>query len=831
MDGSLQRMITTRFTTLVAGFSVIACAGIAIQTPPKAPSKAAPNPDAAFFEAKIRPMLTKECLPCHSRKAGAVQGGLSMDTRVEMLTGASKGPLVVPGKPKDSLLVQVVRHLHPTLKMPPSGKLTETQIQTLEAWITRGAFDPRGSQQQVVTPETKEQKEWAYRKPLLPAVPKETNGGWASLPIDHFVAVAQKRHGLQPAAPANGKLLLRRIAMDITGIMPTAAELDAFPDKPTQADIRKVIDTYLASQEYGRRWGRHWLDIARYAESSGKDANVAYPEAWRYRDFVIDSFNANKPYDAFIREQIAGDLLPSVSTALTATQTIATGYLAIGTKSHTERNTRQFRLDVADEQIDAIGQGILGLTVACARCHDHKTDPISQRAYYQLAGIFLSTETHTASAPTNQQRQGSDGISLAQDAGVYRPAGLTPFEQRLMSNQLAGLVQQRDELIQAQRRNRTAGNGGLVALQSRISVLEHQLSRYDASGRLKPFAMGASEKIILEDSPIYTRGERTQPGEVVQRGIPAFLGASTETSVPRTASGRLQVAEWLVSKNNPLTARVFVNRVWHYLFGRGLVASCDNFGVTGMRPDHPELLDYLAIRFTENGWDVKGLIRDIMLTKTYQLDSTPGAKAAQLDPENIQLSHQRVRRMDAESIRDNILAVSGDLDLRVPDGSPMVKVDGQFARRPAFDPQTLTIPYRSVYLPIVRDALPDSLAVFDMAEPSLVTGVREETTVPSQALFLLNAPFVIDAAIKASGRIPVASRTQDDRIESVFRMILGRMPSPKEVTASKAFLDSFVPESQSNSGVYSRVARNSERARWTVFCQSLMATVEFRTVR
>lgn len=824
-------MIKTRLTTLIAGCTVIACAGLAVQTAPKTASKGPTSTETAFFEAKIRPILTKECLPCHSRKAGAVQGSLSMDTRVEMLTGASKGPLVVPGKPKDSLLMHVVRHLHPSIKMPPGKKLTDAQLQALDVWITNGAFDPRGAQQVVVRPETKDQKEWAYRKPVAPAVPSETNGGWASLPIDHFIAVAQKRHGLQPAAPANGKLLLRRIAMDITGIMPTAAELDAFPDKPTQTEIRKVIDTYLSTQEYGRRWGRHWLDIARYAESSGKDANVAYPEAWRYRDYVIDSFNANKPYDVFIREQIAGDLLPVSTSSVNAVCTIATGYLAIGTKSHTERNTRQFRLDVADEQIDAIGQGILGLTVACARCHDHKTDPISQRAYYQLAGIFLSTETHTASAPTNQQRQGSDGIALPTDASVYRPAGLTPFEQRLLTNQLSALVQQRDELIQAQRRNRTAGNGGLVALQSRINVLEHQLKRYDASGRIKPYAMGASEKVILEDSPIYTRGERTQPGEVVPRGIPAFLGASTETSVPRTASGRLQVAEWLVSKENPLTARVFVNRVWHYLFGRGLVASCDNFGVTGMRPDHPELLDYLAIRFMENGWDIKGLIRDIMLTKTYQLDSTPGAKAAQLDPEDVQLSHQRVRRMDAESIRDNILAVSGDLDLRVPDGSPMVKVDGQFARRPAFDPQTMTMPYRSVYLPIVRDTLPDALAVFDMAEPSIVTGIREETTVPSQALYLLNSPFVIDASIKAAARIPVASRTQDERIESAFRMILGRMPTPSEVTASKAFLESFVPESQANSGVYSRVARNAERARWTVLCQSLMATVEFRTVR
>jgi len=824
-------MFTSRLTTVIAGFLFLSCAGLAVQTPAKTTLKSTVNADSAFFEAKIRPILTKDCLPCHSRKAEAVQGGLSMDTRADMLTGASKGPLIVPGKPKDSLLIQVVRHLHPTLKMPPSGKLSETQIQTLEAWITKGAFDPRGSQQQVVRPETKEQKEWAYRKPVLPIMPTETNGGWATQPIDRFIAAAQKRSGLLPAQQANGKTLLRRIAMDITGIMPTAAELDAFPDKPTQADIKGAIDSYLASQEYGRRWGRHWLDVARYAESSGKDANVAYPEAWRYRDYVIDSFNANKPYDAFIREQIAGDLLPSASDALTAMQTIATGYLAIGTKSHTERNARQFRLDVADEQIDAIGQGIIGLTVACARCHDHKTDPISQRAYYQLAGIFLSTDTRTASAPTNQQRQGSDGIALPADASVYRPNGLTPFEQRLLTNQMAALVQQRDELIQAQRRNRTAGNGGLVVLQSRINVLEHQLSRYDASGRLKPFAMGASEKVILEDCPIYTRGERTQPGEVVQRGIPSFLGASTETAVPRTSSGRLQVADWLVAKDNPLTARVFVNRVWHYLFGRGLVASCDNFGVTGVRPDHPELLDYLAIRFMEGGWNIKSLIRDIMRTKTYQLDSTPGIKAAQVDPENIQLSHQRVRRMDAEAIRDNILAVSGDLDLRVPDGSPMVKVDGQFARRPAFDPQTMTMPYRSVYLPIVRDTLPDALAVFDMAEPSLVTGVREETTIPSQALYLLNAPFVIDAAIKASGRIPIASRTQDERIESVFRMILGRMPSANEVKASKAFLDSFVPESQANSGVYSRVARNAERARWTVFCQSLMATVEFRTVR
>ncbi|MFM2223141.1 MAG: hypothetical protein RLZZ78_1398 [Armatimonadota bacterium] len=273
-------MIKTRITTLIAGCSIITCAGLAIQTPPKAPAKATSGTNTAFFEAKIRPILTKECLPCHSRKSGSVQGGLSMDTRMDLLTGSSKGPLIVPGKPKDSLLMHVVRHVHPTIKMPPGKKLTDVQLQALELWISNGAVDPRGAQQVVVTPETREQKEWAYRKPIAPPVPTETNGGWASLPIDHFVAVAQKRHGLKAAPTASGKLLLRRIAMDLTGIMPTASELDAFPDKPTQADIRKAIDAYLASHEYGRRWGRHWLDIARYAESSGKDANIAYPEAW-----------------------------------------------------------------------------------------------------------------------------------------------------------------------------------------------------------------------------------------------------------------------------------------------------------------------------------------------------------------------------------------------------------------------------------------------------------------------------------------------------------------------------------------------------------------------
>lgn len=778
-----------------------------------------------FFENRVRPVIIKHCLPCHSNIAGKHLSALSMDTVPDMLRGGNSGPLIAPGKPSESLFVQVLRHSHKTLKMPPTGPLPETNIADIEKWIRDGAIDPRGAQTLSTKVESKDEKEWAY-KPISTAIPPTSSlQGWAKTPIDYFVSQGQAAHQLSPAVQASGDILLRRIALDITGLAPSAADYRAFPKVPTDQDIGLIVDKYLASEEYGRRWGRHWLDIARYAESSGKTANIPYPEAWRYRDYVIDSFNKNKPYDQFIRENIAGDLLPSITANERADRLIATAYLAIGSKSHTERNIRQFRLDVTDEQIDAIGQGILGLTIACARCHNHKTDPISQRDYYQLAGIFLSSDTSTASSPTLQQRDASAGITLPPDADVLQPGGLSLLEQRR-------LLRQRDELTEQMNALSKRGTKvtGLAGLTQRINTINYQLSRFNASGKLIPTTMGITERILTENCPIYERGERAQPGETVPRGIPNFLGDSQQPEIQGNASGRLEIANWLSSKKNPLTARVFVNRIWHYLFGRGMVLSCDNFGVTGTRPDHPKLLDYLAQKFMESDWNIKQLIRDIVLSKTYRQDSKPTAIASRVDPENIWLSHATVKRMDAESIRDNILLVSGTLNFQTPRASPVVRMNVK-TNRDRSDSDSDDMPYRSVYLPIIRDALPDSLAVFDMAEPSLVVGVREETTVPSQALFLLNAPFVIQASIRASNRLPKSSGSIDNTIDLTFKMILGRSPSMNELLSSRAFVQNFTPTIANKSAFSTRANVNPEQTKWVVFCQSLIATAEFRTIR
>ena len=786
---------------------------------PKLPSS------TVFFESRVRPVIIKHCLPCHSNKAGKHLSGLSMDTVPDMLRGGNSGPLVAAGRPAESLFIQVVRHSHKTLKMPPTGSVPETNIADIEKWIRDGAIDPRAAQAISTQVESKAEKEWAY-KPISKAIPPTSPlQGWAKTPIDYFVSQGQTAHQLTPALQASGEILLRRIALDITGLAPSAADYRAFPKVPTDQDIGLMVDKYLASEEYGRRWGRHWLDIARYAESSGKTANIPYPEAWRYRDYVINSFNKNKPYDQFIVENIAGDLLPSVTANERADRLVATAYLAIGSKSHTERNTRQFRLDVTDEQIDSVGQGILGLTIACARCHNHKTDPISQRDYYQLAGIFLSSDTTTASSPTLQQRDGSAGISLPPDADVLQPGGLSLLEQRR-------LLRQRDDLIE--QRNALSKGGskvaGLAGLTQRINAIGFQLSRFNSSGKLIPTTMGVQERILTENCPIYERGERAQPGETVHRGIPNFLGDSQQPEIQGNASGRLEFAQWLSSKNNPLTARVFVNRVWHYLFGRGIVMSCDNFGVTGTRPDHPKLLDYLAQRFMESDWNIKQLIRDIVLSKTYRQDSKPTAMASRIDPENIWLSHATVKRMDAESIRDNILLVSGTLNFQTPRASPGVRMNAR-GKGGVLDSENDMMPYRSVYLPIIRDALPDSLAIFDMAEPSIVVGVREETTVPSQALFLLNAPFVIQASIRASNRLPKSSASIDNTIDFTFKMILGRSPSMHEVISSRAFVQNFTPTLVNKTAFSARAFANPEQTKWAVFCQSLIATAEFRTIR
>ena len=446
---------------------------------------------------------------------------------------------------------------------------------------------------------------------------------WPRGDIDRFLLAALESRGLAPVADADRPRLLRRVTFDLIGLPPTPEELEAFLADDSPDAFAKVVDRLLASPRFGERWGRHWLDVARYAESSGK-TNFSYPQAWRYRDWTIASFNADKPYDRFVREQIAGDLLPAGDDRKRADQIIATGFLALGSKAHDAENRGQFVLDVVDEQIEATTRAFLGLTVACARCHDHKIDPIPQRDYYALSGHLpqhADVLGHARGRLPELQRLAPDRAP----AGANVPsavATLTPEQRAAMEERLAALVRERDAIPPGE-----ANRDRLRRANSMLATLRHRLLMDRPGGSPRAFAMGVRERDEAVDSPLYVRGELDQPGEVVPRGLVRVLCDDSSASIP-AGSGRRELADWLASPSNPLTARVMVNRVWLHLFGRGLVPTPDNFGAAGARPSHPELLDTLAVEFMNDGWSIKRLIRRIVLSRS--LRARLGPRPAEL---------------------------------------------------------------------------------------------------------------------------------------------------------------------------------------------------------
>ncbi|MCE9610933.1 MAG: PSD1 and planctomycete cytochrome C domain-containing protein [Chthoniobacter sp.] len=876
-----MKPLLTFLTALLCGGSAFAALG---------EEKKAENPAITltpeqrdFFEKKIRPVLADKCYKCHSEKSEKIKGGLTLDTREGLRRGGENGPAVVPGDLKESLLIEAVRYANKDFAMPPQksgGKLADEVIRDFEKWVQMGAPDPRDGVAKVVKKhDTEKAREWwAFQPVKKPAVPAVKGTAWPKSDLDRFVLAGLEAKGLKPVADADKLTLIRRVYFDLTGLPPALPEITAFVQDKSPEAFAKVVDRLLASPQFGERWGRHWLDVARYAESSGKDANIAFPHAWRYRDYVITAFNADKPYDQFLREQIAGDLLPAKDDRERAEHQIATGYLAIGAKSLNEQNPRQFALDVADEQIDAISQGVLGMTIACARCHDHKFDPIPQRDYYAMAGIFLSTDTRYGTAAGLQNRHPTKPIELPAGAGLPKLAVTLPAEERARKEtQLAALKTERDDLVAERLKARRAGtqdtaqNGArALRLIAQVGELEAELAAFDTSGQLKALAMGvvdrpaagtaagfggtlregirsqifgrASAFGTITDSPVFARGEPDKPGQKVPRGFIAALSPGAAPAIPAQTSGRRELAEWMVASENPLTARVMANRVWHWLFGRGLVESVDNFGTTGQPPANPALLDHLALRLRDGGWSVKKLIREIVLSRSYQLGSGFDEKSFAADPENALVWRMSKRRLDAECIRDAILATSQQLQLQPPVGSPIARAGEGPVSRPrrigADELVNASTNVRSVYLPIVRDLLPDSLAVFDFAEPSLVTGARETTNVPSQALFLLNSPFVATQAKLLGERIVAsypggpnggAAANLDERLTYAYWLVCGRPPDAVERTAAMSFFGKF-PAAWSKGDTSTLGLRNAEAATaaWTSFCRALFASAEFR---
>jgi hypothetical protein len=796
-----------------------------------------------LFEAKVRPVLVRHCYDCHSAEAGVAEGGLRVDSREAIRKGGDRGPAVAPGKPADSWLLKAVTHADPKLKMPPKEpRLPKDVIADLTAWIRSGAADPREDTGRAASRLARaDESHWAYQPMAEAPVPHVRDRNWAVSAIDRFVLAQLEAKGLSPSPDTSPAILLRRLHFDLVGLPPSLESIQRFRERLETSGLDRAlvaeVDQLLASPRFGEKWGRHWLDVARFGESSGGEANISFPYAWRYRDYVIDCINADIPFDRFLEEQIAGDLLPYANDAERARLLIATGYLAIGPKNLGEANARQFQADVIDEQIDAVTRSLMASSVACARCHDHKFDPYSMQDYYALAGVFASTKTFFGTAVSPANRVAGDPLELPRIDSVKIFHRSIPAKRVTQLKADLAAMKREEELGRAAVREAVAAGrdpAGIFTLRDALRIfwrsgsIEGQLEKVDDSGRALPLAMGVLEGETVGPAPLLSNGDVSRPGDREPRRFPElFRPEDPELEIGPEESGRLQLARWLTHPRHPLTSRVIANRIWRQLFGAGIVETVDNFGSTGSPPSHPQLLDYLALRFSRQGGSIKQLVRDIALTRSYRQSSTFDRQSFELDPDNRLLWRAAKRRLHAEAIRDAMLLVSGELDSARPDASLVGRVIGDRPisligldkRLPAdLDGSQ----HRSVYLPAIRDRLPDALELFDFAEPSLVTGSRDSTNVPVQALYLMNSPFVQSRSTALAARLQRTAETNDERVVLAFLHCFGREPDDVERARSTRFLDGDGSRRSAIEGAPNRALIS--------FCQALLCTAEFRNL-
>jgi len=1045
---------------------------------------------ADFFETSVRPTLETYCVDCHSEDNA--ESDLAVDSLAGLLQGGLRGPALVPGKPEESLLIRAVRHGE-LLKMPPRSKLSAREVTQLAKWIHDGAFWPNAKPLPLRTETaadplavhfSDEQRSfWAFQRPIAAPLPEMQNSDWVTSPIDAFVLRRLEEAHLEPAPQADRRTLIRRVTFDLLGLPPSSEEVDAFLNDNSPDAFARVIDRLLASPHYGERWARHWLDVARYADSNGLDENLAYANAFRYRDYVIRAFNQNKPIDRFLQEQIAGDLLDIPNGTQESFDALtATAFLCIGPKMLAEDDPVKLRMDIIDEQIDTVGRAMLGLTFGCARCHDHKFDPVPTSDYYSLAGIFHSTQTMdtfsvvaqwherplatpeavaartahqkridaTASAiqtlhdeavtaildearrhigdyllAAEELRRERDYLAGAKPVGNQtadqRPSGTieleaedyargnvlkdrtgygagigvlvnrgeTPnfvehdieipasgryqFEVRYaaagarpcllavngttVSTAIAGnvtgswqpdgqrweiaglidlkagqntlrleqpqffphidklllvpvpqavstelgrrssdyvclpsLVEQWADWLEQHRSDappqlqrwlaavaddaaapetlrKLAGELQLLAVDDGAEAAAFQKVLAAADGPFKePPAIDAGfpdatrqkltqlredekqlkeslpefpQTMAVEDGPaqnvrIHFRGSHLTLGAEAPRRFPRALAGFDQPPIGNDRSGRREFAEWLTSRGNPLTARVFVNRVWQWHFGFGLVRSPDNFGQLGERPTHPELLDWLTVRFVESGWDLKALHRLILLSSTWQMSTQFNPAATEIDPDNRLLWRMNRRRLEAESIRDGILAVCGQLD-RGMTGSMLPTANRKYVTSTAnVDPVAYVSNRRSVYLPVVRSALYDVFQSFDFADPSVISGTRQSTTVAPQALFMMNSEFVSRQTRAAAESLLSDSRLDDSaRLAQLWRSAFSRPPAPTETERALAYVDALTTRLLSETATADNSPRTPEQTgearlqAWQSLCRVALASNEF----
>ena len=1015
--------------------------------------------DAAFFEKNVRPLFVAKCQVCHGNTQTAM-AGLALDSREHVLKGGGRGAAVVPGQPAASLLIRAVSASEGVPKMPPSGKLNASEIAALTEWVQRGA--PWGA---ASAASSEKAKYWSFEAPREQSQPAVRDAGWVKSPIDAFVLAGLEAKGLRPAPAADKRTLIRRATYDLTGLPPSEENVSAFIADSSPAAFARVIDRLLESPRYGERWGRHWLDVARYADSNGLDENLVYRNAWRYRDYVIQAFNKDKPYDQFVREQLAGDLLPPAPDLATRFERwTATGFLSLGAKMLAEDDPVKMEMDIVDEQLDTAARTFMGLTVGCARCHDHKFDPIPTADYYAMAGIFKSSKTmenfkvvakwheyvlapddevqrlrdHEAKIEAKQKEisgihkthleklaaeaRGKTGAYLLAAGDVRRgesarlePSKATPLLVRdaesfdegnvpkklergqanvpkaakgphfaVFNVDIAAAGDYQIELLEEEAGSGTADlfvNGklakkgvppvqnraasldaggwtvqGVFALRSGANTirLEHK-SRFPYFEKLKitasalppgtaprttaqvaqqygvnlgylgqwveelerskgaphsvlfawhelgkpwtawtspaaklfaglegatreqlaaryqevfndpanvepreflvakagvfkeppdarqyfdaqtqtvlakleeerkaleaatpdlPRAMGVTEGAKPDDLEINIRGSHWTLGKKVSRGFLSSLGGASE--IKPTESGRLQFANWMTRPDHPLTSRVMANRLWRWHFGRGIVSTTDNFGRLGDKPSNQPLLDWLALEFVRRGWSMKSMHRLMMLSNTYQMNSTYDPRAAETDPENISLWRMPRRRLEAEAIRDGIMAAAGGLDLSMG-GTILDYKDRQYvANTEKRGGANYDLARRAVYIPVVRSSMYEVFQAFDLPDSSTPSGDRSASVVAPQALFMMNGKVMLTHSKKFAERL-LAREDLDDaaRIRSAYEQALSRQPSPAEMDRALTFIAQMMK------------ARPDRTLAWQSFLKSLMSSNEF----
>jgi len=786
----------------------------------RAPSAEPTLEQVQHFETAIRPVLVEQCLKCHGSEKQ--WGSLRLDSRVAMLKGGDTGPAIVPEQPEQSLLIKAIRHLEPELKMPPppqGKKLSDRQIADFVTWIKQGAVYPDSHSSPLAR--SRDPRHWSFQRPAVAAVPAVKQSAWPTSQLDPFVLAQLEAGNLGPVNRAEKRVLIRRATFDLTGLPPTAEETTEFLADDRPDAMARLIDRLLASPAYGERWGRHWLDVARYADSNGLDENVAHGNAWRYRDYVVESLNRDTPYDQFLMEQLAGDLLPASDIPERNRHLIATGFLTIGPKVLAEVDEVKMQMDIVDEQIDTMGRAILGMTFGCARCHDHKFDPIDTSDYYALAGIFKSTR---AMEHYKKVAKWHENPLTTPETVAAKLAFDTQLTKR--REELQAVVARADEAARATIPQGQEPPSKLEPLYSEVARAEikrlrDDLAQFEKTAPEIPTAMGVTEDRV-SDVAIHIRGNPLKLGDVVPRRIPRVLQASSSAEFTGEQSGRLQLARSFVTPEHPLTSRVLVNRVWRWHFGKGLVRTPDNFGLLGESPTHPELLDWLARRFTSQGWSLKKLHRSIMLSSTYQLDSNPTPSLLESDPENRLLGRAEVRRLEAEEVRDALIAVSGSLDQSLGGSLLTVKNRAYFFDHTSKDLTDYSSKRRSIYLPVVRNNIYDVFQLLDYPDAAIPTGDRTTTTIAPQALLMLNSDFIARSSSDLAESLLKQSDSSDEsRIRHLYSQAFARDASSTEVSESLVFL-------QRVEQAYATIEPGQQRRRaWEMLCQVVLASNEF----